>query len=193
MIYWICGSILAIALIAGVWVLAYYTWFDRNLRVIMFNSKSGMNIFKTPVIEDNRFRYDGGIYMVDKKAIYRRYFRIPYALYFYGNPNPMMIEKQVVTDKIVKKKIEYVDEKDGKTKSKEIEMLEIVYTAQELHNLLEVNFTMNLIKPPTNIKKIAMTIGIIIVILVVLVVILHFTGVIDIRELLGLPQTAVKK
>ncbi len=184
-IYWVSGFILAIALIAGVWVGAYYTWLDKRLRVLMFNSKSGLDFFKTNLIDDNRFRYMGGVYMVDKKAIYRRFFRIPYSIYFFGNPNPMMIDKQTTDKKINKIKVEVVDEKTGKTIIKEIEDVQVIYTAQELHNLLEVNYTLNLIKPPVNVKKVIMTLGIVIAVGIIALLILHFTGVVDIRDFLG--------
>ena len=184
-IYWVSGFILALALIAGVWIGIYYTWLDKRLRVLMFNSKSGLDFFKTNLIDDNRFRYMGGVYMVDKKAIYRRFFRIPYSIYFFGNPNPMMIDKQTTDKKINKIKVEVVDEKTGKTIIKEIEDVQVIYTAQELHNLLEVNYTLNLIKPPVNVKKVIMTLGIVIAVGIIALLILHFTGVVDIRDFLG--------
>ena len=150
------GLILLGVFIWFVWI----TWFDDRLRVCIFNSKYGVKFYKVKTKFDNMFTLDKGKYAIDKKAIYRRFNKIPYAFYFDNNPNPIHFEKQ--------------------SKSKDISA---VYTSQELHGILDTNMTMNLIKPKVDIKKLAMGTGILIGLAVILGLVLHFTGVIDLQTM----------
>lgn len=148
---------------------AYLTWFDKRLRAIFVDSKSGIVMTKVRTKHDNRFTYDKGIYTIDKEAIYRRFFKIPYSFYYINNPNPIKFAKQKKGDDI-----------------------KAIYTSQELHDLLEVNYTLNLIRQKINVKRLVMGTTILIVIAVVVGLILQFTGVIDFQTVM-LQQSAVKK
>lgn len=165
-IIWICVSIISISILGVIIFLIYLTWFDDRLRVILVDSKSGIKIKKVKTKYDNRFNLDNMTYTIDKEAVYRRFFKIPYSFYFTNNPNP----------------IKFV--KEGKTKKGG----SVVYTAQELHDLLEVNYTLNLIRPKINVKRIVFGTAILIAIAVIIGLILHFTGVIDLQSFM-LQQT----
>jgi len=153
-IIWVCIGIdvLVVLCLAGYGV--YLTWFDTRLRVIMFNSRYGMSISKHDVKDDKMFSKDLKKYVVDKTCIYRRFFKIPYSLYFENNPNPIKIEPS--TSKAV-------------------------YTSQELYKILDVNFTMNLIRGNPTVKKFVVGTVVVIGILAVIMMILHFTGVVDLQ------------
>ena len=138
----------------------YITWFDKRLRVCIFDSKYGITFYKVTTDNDISFKLKDKIYVLDKKAIYRRFLKIPYAFYYSNNPNPIIINKQ--------------EKKKGVTAN---------YTAQELHHLLDVNYTLNLIRPNVNTKKIIMGTAILIAVAIVGALILHFTGVIDIQTM----------
>lgn len=178
-----------LALIGGIIWFIYFTWFDKKLRAIIINNKNGLAILKVNLINDTRFNWNKGTYIVDKKAVYRRFFRIPYSIYYEGNPNPIIINKQEPHGSKIIEKIK-IDEKGNKTITKE-EIILPIYTSQELHNILETDFTLKLIQPPTNVKKIFATIGLIVLAGVILLLVLHFTGVIDLRTFFQ--STPVKK
>lgn len=152
LILWIVIGIDSSIIIALIWWGIYASWFDDRLRVVIVDSKNNITIQKIKHKEDNRFTHNKGEYMIDKEAIYRRFVKIPYAFYYINNPNPIKFEKQ---------------------KSK------IIYTAQEVHKLLDTNVTLNLIKSPVQVKKIVIGTVIIIGILALVGVILQVTGVID--------------
>lgn len=160
-IMWIAISVFGLLILGVIVFLVYVTWFDNRLRVVIIDSKSGVKITKVKTKFDNRFSLDNMMYTIDKEAVYRRFVKIPYSFYFINNPNPIKFLKQ---------------DRNKKDKTN------IIYTSQELHDLLDVNMTLNLIKPKVNIKKIAIGTTIVIVIGVILVMILHFTGVIDVQS-----------
>ncbi len=160
-IIWICISVIALAILGVLAFLVYLTWFDDRLRVIMIDSKSGVKISKVKTKYDNRFNIGDMTYTIDKEAVYRRFFKIPYSFYFVNNPNPIKFEKQ----------------NKGKT-------VKTIYSAQELHDLLEVNMTLNLIKPKINVKKLVIGTTIMIIIAVIIALILQFTGVVDLQSFL---------
>ena len=163
---WSLMSVIGVAILGVIGFFVYITWFDDRLRVIIIDSKSGIKITKVKTKFDNRFSLDKMTYTIDKEAVYRRFFKIPYSFYFINNPNPIKFDKE--------------RKKTGVTS----------YTSQELHDLLEVNYTLNLIKPNVNVKKIVMGTAILIGIAIVAGLILHFTGVIDIQTLM-LQESAV--
>lgn len=147
----------SLILLGGIWYLVYITWFDNRLRVVLIDSKKGVKITKVKTSFDNRFKLDEMTYTIDHEAIYRRFFKIPYAFYWVNNPNPIKFEKK---DKTVK----------------------AIYTAQELHDLLETNYTLNLIKQKVNVKRIVIGTVVMLVLGGIVLVILHATGVINISE-----------
>lgn len=158
-IMWVFIGVDILILLGLIFWGVYATWLDKRLRVIIVDSKSGLNISKQHIKNDIFFSIKDKSYIVDKKAVYRRFFRIPYSLYFSNNPNPIIIEKESNIHKNP----------------------EAVYTAQELHALLETNYTLNLIRGKVNVKRIVIGLIITVAILAVIMVILHFTGVIDLR------------
>ncbi len=158
-IVWISISVIGLAILGVLAFLVYLTWFDNRLRIIIFDSKSGIKITKVKTKFDNRFTLDKMTYTIDKEAVYRRFFKIPYSFYFINNPNPIKFDK----------------EKRSKNGG-------VVYTAQELHDLLEVNYTLNLIRPKINVKKLVIGTTIMIIIVVVIGLILQLTGVVDLQS-----------
>jgi len=160
-VIWVMIGLDGLVVLALIWWGVWATWFDDRLRVIIFNSKYGLSIHKVKVKNDNQFSLGDHTYTVDKKAIYRRFLKIPYSLYFENIPNPVLIDKP------------------SKGDSKKIS---IKYTAQELHRLLEVNYTMNLIKPPTNIRKLVIGTTIAIIIGAIILIILQVTGLFDVTQ-----------
>ena len=155
---WIFVGVDILLVLAGIWWLVWAMFFDKRLRVTIHNAKGHVSMHKVNTKKDGTFTVNGGSYVIDKECIYRKFTRVPHSYYWENNPKPIKFSK---------------------------DKGQAVYTAVEIHDLLNTNMTLNLIRPRPNITKLAMTMGIIIVFCVIVAVILHFMGVINLSEMLS--------
>ena len=149
-----------IGLVALVGYGIFYTWFDKRIRIVMIHPDKKISISKHNITNGERFNKDNKTYVFDEKAVFIRGTRIPYCIYYYNNPKPILI----------------MQEKTGKT--------EYHFTGQEISKMLETDFTLKLLTPKVNVKKIAMGIAMLVAVGIVVLVVLHFTGVIDLGQLI---------
>lgn len=150
-------------IIAGISLIAYgiyYTWLDKRIRIIMVYPDKKITISKHNLENGERFNKDKKTYVFDEKAVFIRSARLPYCFYYFNNPKPIIIKPE--------------QQKDG-----------YVYTGQEINKLLETDFTLKLLTPKVNVKKIALGLFILIAVGIIVLVILHFMGIINIGELIG--------
>ena len=134
----------------------WFTWFDKRLRIIMIHPDKRLSLHKVNLMDGKMFNLKDKKYVFDEKAVFVRNNRLMHSIYFFNNPKPIII----TGDKGYK------------------------YTSQEIHKLLDTNFTMNLITPKIDVKKFVLGTAILIGIVIIVAVILHFTGVIDLASII---------
>jgi len=176
----------------------YWLWFnifDTRLRIYLIYPDKQIKLCRRKIKNDLVEIYDENtkthkLYTVNKDFIYYRRGRIPYAYYWDNIPIPLDLteklkfsdEEILLVKKINKKYPIQIDIQKPNTKfKKDIE----IDTAETLFRVLHTNFTLNLLKPPTEFKKAIKWTIILIIIGIGLAIILHFIGVIDLMELLG--------
>jgi hypothetical protein len=150
---WTFGIIDALIVLGGIWFFVWITWLDKRIRIFIIYPSKRIDMLKLNA-KDNIFLIDKKKYVVEENAIYRRHLRIPYVFYYHNNPKPIQFSKD-------------------STKYQ---------GADEIRKILDTDFTLKLLKEPINLKKIVMGMAIVIVIGIVALLILHFTGIIDLKQ-----------
>lgn len=209
--FWIYILIDAIMLLAFLGYFIYHNFFDTRLRVFKFYSNKQFEIYRKKIKDESVDVIDSNTdkphtYTVNRNYIYYNKGRIPYAFFWNNIPIPInMYDSPEIPEKIqkeVKILINQINDKINKYSTKQInvemptkklkENIEID-TAETFFRVLHTNFTLNLIKPPTEFKKAIKWTIILISIGIAIALILHFTGVIDITQILGAkPPVKVK-
>ena len=189
-------------IIDGVVLLAFGGWWfwsnflDNRLRVYLIYPNKQVKMCKRKIKNNLIDIYDEDtktrkLYTVNRDFIYYRKGRIPYAYYWDNIPIPVDLnnkdlkftdEEKILIKKINKKFPTQINIQQPNTKLKDDVEID---TAETLFRVLHTNFTLNLLKPPTEFKKAIKWTIILIIVGCGLALILHFMGVIDIMELLG--------
>ena len=193
--FWLYIIIDIVVLIVGGGYFLWFTYFDVRLRVYLVYPNKQIRLYRRKIKNDLIEIYDDNtkshkLYTVNKDFIYFRNGRIPFAYYWDNIPIPIdLAEKLKFSDEeilLIKKinskyPIQINIHKPNTKFKKDIE----IDTAETLFRVLHTNFTLNLLKPPTEFRKAVKWTIILIIVSVGLAIILHFMGVIDLMELLG--------
>lgn len=198
MVFWNFWIFIVIDILVIIGFLGWCFWFfflDTRLRLFIIYPNKQISIFKKKIKNDVVDIYDKNsnthkLYTVNKNFIYYRMGRIPHAFYWNNIPIPENITQQLnftpeqlnLLKQIDKKYPIQIDISKPNTKLKHNIELD---TADTFFRVLNTNFTLNLLKPSTDIKKAVKWTVILIVVAIILALILHFLGVIDVMQLLG--------
>ena len=191
-IYIIIDIVLIIGVL-GFWL--YNNFFDTRAIIFFIYPDRQIKMFKVKIVKDTITYYGKPeqTYTVNNNMLlFNR--RRPYLFYYYGNPIACNILEQI-EDKLTPDEVKFIKKLNTKhnkqfaleepTKWMNEKKTVSFDSAETLFRILNTNFTMNLIKPPNDFKQAIKWTVILIAVGIFIAVILHFTGVIDIFELLG--------
>jgi len=192
--FWIYIFIDIIVLIGfSIWAIWFYL-FDTRLRLTVFYPNRQMKTIRVKIKNEitnilDKNTNTNKLYTINKKFIYFKNGRIPHAFYWDNIPIPLNMNNEI---KLEKKEIDLIKkinekypiqidiEEPSKMLNKDVE----IDTSETFFRILHTNFTLNLLKKPQDMKKAIKWTIILIIIGIGIALILHFTGVINLFEIL---------
>lgn len=201
--FWIFIIIDCVLLLSFIGWFVYYNFFDTRLRTYVFYPNKQFDIFRKNIKNEIIDTHDKNTntnktYTVNRDYIYYKNGRIPYAFYWNNIPIPLnMYDSPEIPEKIQKEVKNLIIQINNKLSNYTTKQINIVMpskklkqnieidTAESFFRVLHTNFTLNLIKPPTELKKAIKWTAILIGVGIAIALILHFLGVIDIMQILG--------
>lgn len=175
----------------------FHFFFDTKLRVFIIKPNKQITIYRLKIINDtitikDKVTNTNKTYTINRDFIYYKFGRIPYTFFWDNIPIPLDLQEDnninldkkeiTVLNKIYSKLgIQININKPTSQLKKNIN----IDTAETFFRILHTNFTLNLLKPPKEFKEAIKWMMIFITIGVIIATILHFTGVINLGEILG--------
>lgn len=193
--FWLYILIDVVVLLVGGGYFFWFNYLDTRLRVYLIYPDKQVKLCRRKIKNELIEIYDDNtkthkVYTINKDYIYYRKGRIPYAYYWDNIPIPIdLTQKLKFTDEEIRvvKQInrKYPFQININQPNLMLSKTIPLDTSETFFRILHTNFTLNLLKPPTEFKKAIKWTIILIVIGVVIAVMLHFLGVIDLMEILG--------